>query len=176
MAALLDRALEFALTKAGRDSQFRLKPEQKEIIEALLFKKDVLGVLPTGFGKTLVFHLLSDVFDFEYLFISNIYVFLLYFDLSYILYFFNKILFSGRFPEQVYAVEDLFQIRITATLGIKRHLKPQFRNFAHSTYFLLCPRQLCFPQRFLHCKFFRAYLNWPITSVFIVPVVNQSQT
>ena len=65
MAALLDRALEFALTKAGRDSQFRLKPEQKEIIEALvLFKKDVLGVLSTGFGKSLVFHLLSDVFDF----------------------------------------------------------------------------------------------------------------
>ena len=89
MAALLDRTLEFALTKAGRDSQFRLKPEQKEIIEALLFKKDVVGVLPTGFGKTLVFHLLSDVFDFEYLYISNIYVFLLDFDLSYILYFFN---------------------------------------------------------------------------------------
>ena len=65
MAALLDRGLEFALRKAGRDSQFRLKPEQKEIIEALvLFKKDVLGVLPTGFGKSLVFHLLSDVFDF----------------------------------------------------------------------------------------------------------------
>ena len=65
MAALLDRALEFALRKAGRDYQFRLKPEQKEIIEALvLFKKDVLGVLPTGFGKSLVFHLLSDVFGF----------------------------------------------------------------------------------------------------------------
>ena len=48
MAALLDRALEFALTQAGRDSQFLLKPEQKEIIEALvLSKKDVLGVLPT---------------------------------------------------------------------------------------------------------------------------------
>ena len=35
MAALLERALEFALTKTGRDSQFLLKPEQKEIIEAL---------------------------------------------------------------------------------------------------------------------------------------------
>ena len=65
MAALLDRALEFALRKAGRDPQFRLTPEQKEMIEALvLFKKDVLGVLPTGFAKSLVFHLLSDVFDF----------------------------------------------------------------------------------------------------------------
>ena len=48
MAALLDRALEFALTKGGRDSQFMLKPEQKEIIEVLvLFKEDVLGVLPS---------------------------------------------------------------------------------------------------------------------------------
>ena len=61
----MDRALEFALTKAGRDSQFRLKPEQKEIIEASVpFKKDVLGVLPTGFGKSLLFHLLRDFFDF----------------------------------------------------------------------------------------------------------------
>ena len=65
MAALLDEALDFTLTKTGRDSQFRLKPRQKQIIEALvLFKKDVLGVLPTGFGTFLVFHLLSDVFDF----------------------------------------------------------------------------------------------------------------
>ena len=53
MAALLERALEFALTKTGRDSQFLLKPEQKEIIEALvLFKKDVLGVLPTKSPKS----------------------------------------------------------------------------------------------------------------------------
>lgn len=65
MAALLDRALDFALTKAGKDSHFRLKPQQKQIVEALVcFKKDVMGILPTGFGKSLVFHVLSDVFDF----------------------------------------------------------------------------------------------------------------
>ena len=65
MAELLGRALEFALLKAGKDSDFRLKDEQKAIIEAVVCKKkDVLGVLPTGFGKSLIFHLLSDVFDF----------------------------------------------------------------------------------------------------------------
>ena len=53
------------LWERPEETQFRLKPEQKEIIEALvLFKKDVLGVLPTGFGKSLAFHLLSDIFDF----------------------------------------------------------------------------------------------------------------
>ena len=63
--AALSRALEFALAKAGRDCDFQLKPEQKEIIDAVVCrKKDVLGILPTGFGKSLVFHLLSDVFDF----------------------------------------------------------------------------------------------------------------
>ena len=62
---LLARALESALLKAGKDSDFRLKDEQKAIIEAVVCKKkDVLGVLPTGFGKSLIFHLLSDVFDF----------------------------------------------------------------------------------------------------------------
>ena len=84
---------------------------------------------------------------------TNIYVFLLYLDLSYILYFFNKILFLGRYPEQVYAVADLFYSRITATTGLKRRLTPPFGSFAHSIYVLPLPRQLCFPQRFPHCKF-----------------------
>ena len=65
MAELLAKASEFALLKAGNDSNFRLKDEQKPIIKAVVGKKkDVLGVLPTGFGKSLIFHLLSDVFDF----------------------------------------------------------------------------------------------------------------
>ena len=63
--AALSRAKEFALAKDGRDCDFQLKPEQKEIIDAVVCRKnDVLGILPTGFGKSLVFHLLSDVFDF----------------------------------------------------------------------------------------------------------------
>ena len=62
MASLLSKALDFALTKAGKDSDFILKTEQKSIIEAVVCqKKGVLGVLPSGFGKSFVFHLLSDV-------------------------------------------------------------------------------------------------------------------
>ena len=34
-----------------------LKDKQKELIEALLEKKDVLGLLPTGFGKSLIYQL-----------------------------------------------------------------------------------------------------------------------
>ena len=61
MAAYLDAAIASALKKAGKDENFRLKSEQRAIIEAVVCsKKDVLGVLPTGFGKSLVFHLLSD--------------------------------------------------------------------------------------------------------------------
>ena len=64
MASLFSKALDFALTKASKDSNFKLKTEQKLIVEAVVCqKKDVLAVLPTGFGKSLVFHLLSDVFD-----------------------------------------------------------------------------------------------------------------
>ena len=62
MASLLSKALDFALTKAGKDSDFTLKTEQKSIIEAVVCqKKGVLEVLPSGFGKSLVVHLLSGV-------------------------------------------------------------------------------------------------------------------
>ena len=65
MAAYLDAAIASALKKAGKDENVRLKSEQRAIIEAVVCsKKDVLGVLPTGVGESLVFHLLSDVFDF----------------------------------------------------------------------------------------------------------------
>ena len=112
MAALLDRALEliFALTKAGRDSQFRLKLEQKEITEALVpFNKDVVRVLPTGFGKSLISSAERCL-----RFRKFIYLFRIFTSSSCTLicaisfYFFIKILFFGRFPEQVYAIEDLF--------------------------------------------------------------------
>ena len=63
MASLFNKTLDFALTKAGKDSSFKLKTVQKSIIEAVVSqkKKNVLRALPTGFGKSLVFHLLSDV-------------------------------------------------------------------------------------------------------------------
>ena len=62
MASLFNEALDFALPKAGKDSNFKLKTEQKSIIEAVFCQKeDVLGVLPSGFGKSFVFHLLRDI-------------------------------------------------------------------------------------------------------------------
>ena len=36
MASLFSEALDFALTKAGKDSDFKLKTEQKSIIEAVV--------------------------------------------------------------------------------------------------------------------------------------------
>ena len=66
MASLFNKTLDFALTKAGKDSSFKLKTVQKSIIETVVTvsqkkKRNVLRALPTGFGKSLVFHLLSDV-------------------------------------------------------------------------------------------------------------------
>mgnify|MGYP000117373446 FL=1 len=62
MASLLGKVLDFALTKSGKDSDFILKTEQKSIIEAVVCqKKEVLEILPSGFSKSLVFHLLRDV-------------------------------------------------------------------------------------------------------------------
>ena len=37
MGSLLSKALDFALTKAGKDSNFKLKTEQKSIIEAVVY-------------------------------------------------------------------------------------------------------------------------------------------
>ena len=64
MASLFSKTLDFASTKAGKDSSFKLKTEQKSITEAIVSqkkKKNVLRAPPTGFGRSLVFHLLSDV-------------------------------------------------------------------------------------------------------------------
>ena len=62
MASLLGKVLDFALTKSGKDSDFILKTEQKSFIEAVVCqKKGVREVLPSGFSKSLVFHLLRDI-------------------------------------------------------------------------------------------------------------------
>ena len=59
MVSLFSKALDYA----GKDRNFKLKTEQKSITEGVVcHKKDVRGFLPTGFGKPLVFHLLSDAF------------------------------------------------------------------------------------------------------------------
>ena len=45
------------LDALASDLGFVLKTEQKEAVESLLRGKDVFGVLPTGFGKSLIFQL-----------------------------------------------------------------------------------------------------------------------
>ena len=52
-ASLLHKAISFLSLKASRD--FHLKKEQDIAIKSLLKDKDVLAVLLTGFGKSLVF-------------------------------------------------------------------------------------------------------------------------
>ena len=45
------------LDRLASDLGFVLKVEQKEDVESLLRGKDVFGVLPTSFGKSLIFQL-----------------------------------------------------------------------------------------------------------------------
>ena len=40
-----------------------VKEKQKKYIELLLKRKDVLGLLPTGFGKSLIYQLFPSVFE-----------------------------------------------------------------------------------------------------------------
>ena len=57
----MEEVLDDALLKRGlRD--FTLKKEQYEYIKSILNRKDVLSVLPTGYGKSLIFQFLPDVF------------------------------------------------------------------------------------------------------------------
>ena len=46
--------MEIAVRKVG----ISLTVEQKQCIEAVLQRKDVFVTLPTGFGKSMIFHLL----------------------------------------------------------------------------------------------------------------------
>ena len=46
-----------------RNLGFTLKPEQCEIICSFISGKDVFGVLPTGFGKSLCYQCLPLIFD-----------------------------------------------------------------------------------------------------------------
>ena len=51
------------LVCAQHNCRFSLKQEQREAISHLVNKKDVFVVLPTGFGKSLVYQLLPLVLD-----------------------------------------------------------------------------------------------------------------
>ena len=54
-------SLHFSVTTSSY-SGFNLKPKQVKCLEALYFGKDVVAVLPTGYGKSMIFHLLSSLF------------------------------------------------------------------------------------------------------------------
>ena len=58
-ASLLDKAILFLSSKSSREIHFKKK--QEIAIKSLLKEKDVLAVLPTGFGKSLVFQVFAVV-------------------------------------------------------------------------------------------------------------------
>lgn len=53
--------LQQALNKANFPD-FNLKPKQVQSFHYLLEKKDVISVLPTGYGKSLLYQMLPDFF------------------------------------------------------------------------------------------------------------------
>jgi len=58
------KAIDYALEKLGK-ANLALKEEQYEILKAVvMMKRDVLAVLPTGFGKSLIYQSLGFIFDF----------------------------------------------------------------------------------------------------------------
>ncbi|XP_020913801.1 uncharacterized protein LOC110251428 [Exaiptasia diaphana] len=58
------RGIRYSLDSSGYNDLF-LKVKQILILERLLLGKDTVGVLPTGYGKSVIFHLLPFMFDYE---------------------------------------------------------------------------------------------------------------
>ena len=59
-----DRALKFSLTERGTPD-LKLKTNQLEALRAVVQqKRDVLAVLPTGYGKSLKYQLLPSMLNF----------------------------------------------------------------------------------------------------------------
>lgn len=74
----------FSLVKEQYNINFALKPEQVEILQMLLLKKNVMAVLPTGFGKSLLFlmpPLLLDQVSIK-LYLQYVYNFVVYLGLN----------------------------------------------------------------------------------------------
>ncbi len=65
----LKRAIQNALAKSSL--HLTLKKEQMECLSSVITDgKDILAVLPTGYGKSLIYQLLPDVFD-QYLVVQD---------------------------------------------------------------------------------------------------------
>ena len=60
---LLDNAIKYSLEKIGK-SDLSLKSQQRDTLREIVNGRDVLAILLTGFGKSLIFHFLPLVFDF----------------------------------------------------------------------------------------------------------------
>ena len=59
----LDSVLEDVLRSSGQGNLI-LKPRQKEALQSIVFKgQDCLIVLPTGYGKSLIYQMLQSLFD-----------------------------------------------------------------------------------------------------------------
>ena len=56
-ASLLHKAISFLFSKSSRE--IHIKKEQDNAIKSLLKEKGVLAVLPTGFGKSVVFQVFA---------------------------------------------------------------------------------------------------------------------
>ena len=67
MAAAIDHfhcALEYALEKLGK-AELSLKEAQYEALKSVVFEgKDTICILPTGYGKSLIYQLQPHIFDF----------------------------------------------------------------------------------------------------------------
>lgn len=60
-----EQGVNFALQVIGREN-VTLKEKKMQILRTVIVeKKDVLAVLPTGFGKSLVYQLMAPFADFE---------------------------------------------------------------------------------------------------------------
>ena len=56
-------AVNYALTVSNYQDFF-LHVKQYKVLEAVLSGRDVIAILPTGYGKSVIFHLLAYLFDY----------------------------------------------------------------------------------------------------------------
>ena len=63
VVALLKK-LSIALKECGYE-EICLRPQQVKCFEYLVLGFDLIAVLPTGYGKSLIFHLLPDLLKYE---------------------------------------------------------------------------------------------------------------
>mgnify|MGYP002803934836 CR=1 FL=1 len=56
-------AINHALRVTSYDFLF-LRVKQYQILESILLKRDTIGILPTGYGKSVIFHLIPFVADY----------------------------------------------------------------------------------------------------------------